>query len=103
MDLSLGLRTLAVNATSGWYAPAYTEPMDSILLLATDHTSALPSRFDGYPDTPTAVQAEMAKALHPHVRVRRARAIRLRGGHHEMSLARQGAASVPDFDGTMCM
>ena len=69
MDLTLGLRTLAVNATSGWYAPAYTEPMDSILLLATDHTSALPSRFDGYPDTPTAVQAEMAKALHPHVRV----------------------------------
>ena len=40
MDLTLGLRTLAVNATSGWYAPAYTEPMDSILLLATDHTSA---------------------------------------------------------------
>ena len=35
MDLALGLRTLAVNATSGWYAPAYTEPMDSILLLAT--------------------------------------------------------------------
>ena len=91
MDLSLGLRTLAVNATSGWYAPAYTEPMDSILLLATDHTSALPSRFDGYPDTPTAVQAEMAKALHPHVRVR----VLVTPGSHEQlrfeaALARAG-------------
>ena len=66
MDLALGLRTLAVNATSGWYAPAYTEPMDSILLLATDHTSALPSRFDGYPDTPTAVQAEMENSAQAH-------------------------------------
>ena len=91
MDLTLGIRTLAVNATSGWYAPAYTEPMDSILLLATDHTSALPSRFDGYPDTPTAVQAEMAKALHPHVRVR----VLVTPGSHEQlrfeaALARAG-------------
>ena len=53
-----------------WYAPAYTERMDSILLLATDVTSALPTRFNGSPDTPTAVQAEMAKALHSRVHVR---------------------------------
>ena len=50
-----------------YYAPAYTEPMDSIFLLATDETSALPDRFRGYPDTPWVVQAEMAKALHPRV------------------------------------
>ena len=53
-----------------FYAPAYTEPMDSILLLATTETSAQPFRFGGAPDTPTAVQAEMAKALRPRVHVR---------------------------------
>ena len=63
------MANVASQTTDGWYAPAYTEPMDSILLLATDETSALPSRFS-YPDTPTAVQAEMAKALHTHVHVR---------------------------------
>ena len=51
----------------------------------------MPSRFDGYPDTPTAVQAEMAKALHPHVRVR----VLVTPGSHEQlrfeaALARAG-------------
>jgi len=58
-----------VRALDEWYAPAYTEPMESILFLATEETSALPSRFT-YPDTPTAVQAEMAKALRERVHVR---------------------------------
>ena len=60
---------LGMIADTPWYAPAYTEPMESILLLATDETSALPERFE-YPNTPTAVQAELAKALHTHVHVR---------------------------------
>ena len=60
---------LTPSAVDEWYAPAYTERMDSILLLATDDTSVLPSRLT-YPETPTAVQAEMAKALHSHVHVR---------------------------------
>ena len=42
--------------------------MDSILLIATEDTPAAAARFT-YPDTPTAVQAEMAKALRSNVHV----------------------------------
>ena len=64
-------RADADDNAEGWYAPAYTEPMDSILLLAQDPDVqfADPSKFT-YPDTITAVQAELAKALHTHVHVR---------------------------------
>ena len=73
MASALLVVALAHGAISApeWYAPAYYEPMDSILLLATSVTSMLPARFKGtYPTTPTEVQAEMAKALHEHVHVR---------------------------------
>lgn len=96
--MHVGPFLLAALATAGivddWYAPAYTERMDSILLLATDVNSALPERFHGHPDTPTAVQAAMAKALRSrvHVRVLVDPSSRTQRTNFEAALARIGVS-----------
>ncbi|KAK3256605.1 hypothetical protein CYMTET_28797 [Cymbomonas tetramitiformis] len=55
---------------SDWYAPAYTETQEAIYLLATEDVYVRPDHFSDGPTTPLQVQAQITKALEPHVQVR---------------------------------